>query len=126
MGHIKTRINRSGPTEAPAEKPITSITLAAARRPGHNGQVIDIGGSELPSLFKSMLQKNLIDGDDTGKRLLSSPLLSDDKGLKLWSRITHLPNYYQTRDEIELLEQNGDEIASTILPGTILIDLGAG
>jgi uncharacterized SAM-dependent methyltransferase len=59
-------------------------------------------------------------------RLLPSPLLSDDEGLKLWSQITRMPKYYQTRDEIELLEQNGREVAEHIVPGCTLLDLGSG
>jgi len=57
---------------------------------------------------------------------LPDELLYDDAGLQLWSDIIYLPEYYQTRDEIALLERNGAEIASHIATGATLIDLGAG
>ena len=72
-----------------------------------------------------MLEKRLL-YKDPQQRLLPSMLLSDDEGLKLWSQITHLPNYYQTRDEIELLEENGKKVAEYIVPGCTLVDLGSG
>lgn len=80
-----------------------------------------------------MLHENLLTSDTNGKRLLSSPFLSDDLGLKIWSKITHLPDYYQTRDEIELLERCGGEIIRSLGidngtegNGLIVLDLGAG
>ncbi|KAH0559374.1 hypothetical protein GP486_004108 [Trichoglossum hirsutum] len=73
-----------------------------------------------------MIEEKLIGKDNQQQRVLPSALLSDDTGLRLWSQITHLPNYYQTRDEIELLEYHGAEIARHILPGSTIIDLGCG
>ena len=79
-----------------------------------------------------MLYSNLFTPDSNGKRLLSSPFLSDTKGLKKWSKITHLPDYYQTRDEIELLTRCGGEIVRSLRfdyregRSLIVVDLGAG
>ena len=54
----------------------------------------------------------------------------------MWSKITHLPDYYQTRDEIELLERCGGEIVRSLgidyasgyeyETGLVVVDLGAG
>jgi uncharacterized SAM-dependent methyltransferase len=72
-----------------------------------------------------MLQTRLF-CKDLQNRVLPSPLLSDYEGLKLWSQIIHMPKYYQTRDEIELLEQNASEVAEDITPGCSLLDIGSG
>jgi hypothetical protein len=96
------------------------------------GEVIDIGGSELPALLRTLLKERLLWTKEPycvsglPQRLLPSPLLSDDQGLKIWDRINCLPTYYQTDSEIELFRQRGLEISSYIHPSTILIDLGCG
>lgn len=89
------------------------------------GEVLPISESTLSETFRQMLKVRLLT-DGTQSRLLPSPLLSDDEGLKLWSQITHMPRYYQTRDEIELLQQNSREIVKHIVPGCTLLDLGSG
>lgn len=122
--HNKTRSPRK-PKARTSSQPTSPTTP--------NFTVRDIGGSSLPTLLSSMLHENLLKPDATGKRLLSSPLLSDAAGLKMWSQITHLPDYYQTRDEIELLTRSGAEILRNLkLPkspqetGLVVLDLGAG
>jgi uncharacterized SAM-dependent methyltransferase len=93
----------------------------------HNaGDVIDIGGSHLSDTFREMLERKLLKEDRPGQRLLPSALLSDDKGLDIWRQLTRLPDYYQTRDEIHLLEQHGSDIAQHMAPGSIVLDLGSG
>ncbi|PPJ52313.1 hypothetical protein CBER1_09245 [Cercospora berteroae] len=57
---------------------------------------------------------------------LPSALISDDRGLELWSEVTHAPEYYQTRDEVDLFLAHGDEIVSQIPENCSLIDLGSG
>lgn len=95
-------------------------------------EVLDIGGSSLPDLLSSMMHNQLVHPDDTVNRHLPALFFSDDKGLEMWRDITHLPNYYQTRDEIEMLERNGEEIIAEMGLGKrkggrlIVIDLGAG
>lgn len=122
--HTKIRSSRKSKT-----RPFSQSTSPTSP----NFTVRDIGGSSLPTLLSSMLHDNLLKPDPNGKRLLSSPLLSDAAGLKMWSAITHLPDYYQTRDEIELLTRCGAEIIQTMhlphLPqktGLMVLDLGAG
>ena len=89
------------------------------------GTVIDIGGSNVDA-FRNMLEENLIGNNGKQEHLLPSAMMGDDIGLHLWSRITYAPEYYQTRDEIELLEHHGSEIAKHIVAGCTLIDLGSG
>ncbi|KAK4449073.1 histidine N-alpha-methyltransferase [Podospora aff. communis PSN243] len=89
-----------------------------------NDLVIDIGGSRLRETLHGMLMSRLL--DPTKQCLLPSALLSDDQGSSLWREINRLPAYYQTSEEILLLELYGDEIADLIEPCSVLVDLGCG
>jgi uncharacterized SAM-dependent methyltransferase len=59
-------------------------------------------------------------------RLIPASVLHDDIGLTMWKELNSLPNYYQTRDEIELLEENSGELAEHLTKAWTLIDLGCG
>ena len=52
-------------------------------------------------------------------------LMSSDAGLAQWSDLNRLPNYYQTSEEVALLEKHGAAIAAHIVPGCSIIDLGS-
>ena len=93
--------------------------------PAGIGDVIDIGGSNL-DILKHMLEQSLLEKNGGQQPLLPSAVMSDDVGLKIWSEITHSSEYYQTRDEIELLKQHGPEIAQHIPSSCTVIDLGSG
>lgn len=90
--------------------------------------VMDIGGSKLVDSMKSELETKLLwkNGRFQNDRLLPASVMHDDVGLKMWRELTHLPNYYQTRDEIELLQQNSGELAEHLVRAWTLIDLGCG
>lgn len=98
------------------------------------GSVVDIGGSQLPTVLQHLLHEKLfaLSGhqlqkpDGKAQHLLPSAVLSDGKGLDIWKRINRLPRYYQTRDEIELFEKYGEEIARYVPSGATLIDFGGG
>lgn len=98
------------------------------------GTVFDIGGSKLSHTLGPLLEeklfaltgRQLIKADGSTQRLLPSALLSDDTGLNLWRQVNRLPDYYQTRDEIELLAKFGAQIAKLVPENATLIDLGAG
>ena len=90
------------------------------------GTVFDIGGSNVGSYHLSLLNEMLLKRHDRQQRVLPSALLYDDIGLQIWSRITRLPDYYQTRDEIDLLDHHSAEIATYVLEGCTLLDLGSG
>jgi uncharacterized SAM-dependent methyltransferase len=114
----------------PAEKACESTINTAGNQKGeavpNAGDVIDIGGSHLPDTLRAMLERKLLKEDRPGQHLLPSALLSDDKGLRYWRQLTHLIDYYQTRDEIHLLELYGQDIAQHMAPGSVMIDLGSG
>lgn len=50
----------------------------------------------------------------------------DSKGSKLFDAITELPEYYQTRTEIAILQNNADEIAHYVGTGSLLVEPGGG
>ncbi|TMC49331.1 MAG: L-histidine N(alpha)-methyltransferase [Chloroflexi bacterium] len=56
---------------------------------------------------------------------LSPRWFYDERGSKLFDRITSLPEYYQTRTEMHILQANADSIAETVRPES-LVELGAG
>ena len=89
---------------------------------------IDIGGCRLPNAMKRDLVTNLLssNGKISDIRLLPSAVLHDDTGLRMWRDVNSMPQYYQTKDEIELLKQNASHLATHITEGTTLIDLGCG
>ncbi len=90
------------------------------------GTVFDIGGSNIDSYHKCLLDKMFLKGKGSKQRVLPSALLYDDVGLQTWRQITRLPDYYQTRDEIDLLEHHATEIAEQIPTGCTILDLGSG
>ncbi|KAL1835890.1 hypothetical protein VTJ49DRAFT_5911 [Mycothermus thermophilus] len=90
----------------------------------NNVDIIDIGGGRLKDSLRNMLIARML--DPTKQCVLPSALLSDDHGAMLWTKINRLPDYYQTRDEIALLEVHGKEIADVIPPDCLLIDIGCG
>ncbi|KAM4062883.1 histidine-specific methyltransferase, SAM-dependent domain-containing protein [Hirsutella rhossiliensis] len=60
------------------------------------------------------------------KPTLPDELLYDDVGLPIWNEIIFTPEFYQTHDEISLLDDHGDEIVAHLEPGVTVVDLGAG
>lgn len=50
----------------------------------------------------------------------------DAKGSQLFDAITELPEYYQTRTEIQILKQNAAHIAAEVGTGSLLVEPGGG
>ena len=61
-----------------------------------------------------------------GKKSLPTLLLYDEAGLKLYEKLTYLPEYYLIDAEIEVLEQYAKNIAERIQPNSIVLELGSG
>ena len=57
---------------------------------------------------------------------ISPKFFYDPVGSDLFERITHTPEYYLTRTEIEILETNLGEIAAGIGPRAVLAEIAAG
>ncbi|MDR8389711.1 L-histidine N(alpha)-methyltransferase [Aliifodinibius sp. S!AR15-10] len=60
------------------------------------------------------------------KKSLPSKFFYDERGSKLFEEITQLEEYYPTRTEISIIEQNIDDIAEQIGPEAMLVELGSG
>jgi uncharacterized SAM-dependent methyltransferase len=90
--------------------------------------VHDIGGSKLESCLLKELQNKLLwhEGPYQKDRLLPASVLHDDAGLQMWAEMNRQPNYYQTNDEIGLLNENSKDLAARIGVGCCLVDLGSG
>ena len=84
--------------------------------------VYDIGGSNLRARTLQAVKTGLT----LPQPRLPDLVFSDAKGMALWSHIQHLPNYYQARDEINLLREISPVVCSYIRKGGAVIDLGAG
>ncbi|KAJ1679998.1 hypothetical protein EV182_000899, partial [Spiromyces aspiralis] len=96
-------------------------------------QILDIGGGEIQAYNKALLEKKLFWGQGPFttlkghvQRVLPTSVIYGDKGLELWASITHLPSYYQTREEAALLVENSPDLARWIQKDSVLIDLGCG
>jgi Histidine-specific methyltransferase, SAM-dependent len=83
-----------------------------------SGKVLDIGRGRLSDTLKIMLTNTFLAPEIAHCRLLPPALLSNEAGLRLWKELTRLPDYYQTREEISLLEKHGRDIASHIPEGS--------
>jgi uncharacterized SAM-dependent methyltransferase len=59
-------------------------------------------------------------------RTLPTMLLYDADGLRLFEEITHLPEYYLTNQEINVLQKYAASIAERIKPSSMLVELGSG
>lgn len=95
--------------------------------PSHK-EILDIGGSVMCDGILDRLKEALLNHKPDNQKPLVLPdeLLYDDVGLDIWARIIFTPEFYQTRDEIELFERNSAEIAKHIPLGSVMVDLGAG
>ncbi len=66
------------------------------------------------------------DGLSGPNKELPSKLLYDERGSKLFDEITRLDEYYPTRTEMKIMEDNISEIGSLLGEGTVLVELGSG
>lgn len=95
--------------------------------PPSRAVIHNIGGSDIADSTRERLFTEIRQAKMSGHRVvLPDELLYNDIGLQIWSDIIHLPQYYQFRDETEILRIHGEEIASYLPNDAVLIDLGAG
>jgi uncharacterized SAM-dependent methyltransferase len=58
--------------------------------------------------------------------MMPASIFHDEFGLRAWKKMTRLPDYYQTVDEIQLLQENGLALVQELAGVWMLIDLGCG
>jgi hypothetical protein len=114
-GLDRKAVNRSA---SPARKP----------RTWRDDAVIDIGGGQMQQTLHAELDLKFLwkYGVFQAERVMPSSVLHDEQGLMIWPLITRLHNYYQTKDEIALLETHGVDLAMCLEDGVALVDLGCG
>ncbi|MBB45791.1 MAG: L-histidine N(alpha)-methyltransferase [Rhodospirillaceae bacterium] len=70
--------------------------------------------------------KDVIEGLSKDPKILKPKYFYDNKGAQLFTEICTTPEYYPTRTEIKILNQNAEDIASQIGDNTALIEYGSG
>jgi hypothetical protein len=94
-----------------------------------HGAVTDIGGSVLSSNVKVELETKFLwkrGEHHQAERTMPASIFHDDFGLQAWKKMTRLPDYYQTKHEIQLLRENGVALVQQLTGIWMLIDLGCG
>jgi uncharacterized SAM-dependent methyltransferase len=107
-----------------------------------NFDIIDIRHDAVEIKLKDEILNSL--RPTNGLKTLPTLLLYNERGLQLYedvclpnnyeprivianaSQITYLHEYYLVNAEIDVLERSADSIASAILPGSMIIELGSG
>src|SRR5476651_617526 len=71
-------------------------------------------------------EADIVAGLSTTPKRISAKYFYDGAGSQLFERITELPEYYPTRNEMRILRDEGAEIAKLIAPGSALVEFGSG
>jgi dimethylhistidine N-methyltransferase len=79
-----------------------------------------------PSAASDSFAADVISGLTKKPKRLPPKYFYDAVGSALFERITHLPEYYPTRSELELLHKHAPEMVSLFPPGAVLIEFGGG
>jgi len=82
-------------------------------------------GNQVTASEQSMLDE-VLDGLQKSQKQLPAKYFYDERGSELFEQITYLDEYYPTRTERLILQQNINEIADVVGPGAMLIELGSG
>jgi len=68
----------------------------------------------------------IIKGLSQPEKKISPKYFYDERGSKLFEKITELPEYYPTETELAIMRDNIDEMAALIGPQASLIEFGSG
>lgn len=79
-----------------------------------------------PVTENDLLFDEIIFGLKQPQKILPSKLFYDEKGSELFDEICRLEEYYPTRTEIKIMQENINEITSMIGENKILVELGSG
>ncbi|MEQ9454364.1 MAG: L-histidine N(alpha)-methyltransferase [Phycisphaeraceae bacterium] len=72
------------------------------------------------------LKADCLSGLRSTPKTLPSMFLYDKKGSELFDTITTLPEYYPTRTEMSILQEQSDSIAESVGSGALVIEIGSG
>lgn len=70
--------------------------------------------------------RDVLEGLSAPRRSIPPKWLYDDRGSRLYERITELPEYYPARTEARILERCAQGIADAVGPGVLVFEYGAG
>ncbi len=71
-------------------------------------------------------RQEVIAGLSRAQKSLSPKFFYDERGSQLFEAICELPEYYPTRTEVALMQDNASEMARQLGPGCVLIEYGSG
>lgn len=75
---------------------------------------------------QQQMLEEVVDGLRQPQKMLPSKYFYDKKGSELFEQITHADEYYPTRTEKKILQNNIDEIAELVGSKSVIIELGSG
>ncbi|WP_420345148.1 L-histidine N(alpha)-methyltransferase [Pelagibius sp.] len=81
--------------------------------------------SDAASVDRAMLDE-VLDGLTAPRKTIASKFFYDARGSQLFDAITELEEYYLTRAETAVLQQQAAELAARIGPGATLVEFGSG
>lgn len=73
-----------------------------------------------------IVEEEIFEGLQQPQKSIPSKYLYDERGAELFEEIETLDEYYPTRTEMEILEENMDEITELLGPGCLLVEFGSG
>src|SRR5437588_9702729 len=85
-----------------------------------NTRLVEPVADELP------FAADVLKGLKSTPKMIPPKYFYDATGSELFERITELPEYYLTRTELQILNDNAAAIAKVIPEGAALIDFGSG
>ncbi|KAG6092035.1 hypothetical protein E4U30_006015 [Claviceps sp. LM220 group G6] len=83
--------------------------------------VIDIRSNRV----EDSLPEQIIKGLTSQPKTLPPLLFYSNEGLEHWNHHSRQPDFYPRRQEIEILKQKGSDIARSIAPSSVILDLGS-
>ena len=78
------------------------------------------------SLSQQQMLDDVLRGLSQPQKMLPSKYFYDERGSELFEEITTLPEYYPTRTEKKILQDNIDEIVSCIGKRSVIVEPGSG
>ncbi len=88
--------------------------------------LLNVDTSGAPSAVDNPFDRALRAGLRATPKCVSPKYFYDERGSRLFDRICELPEYYPTRTEFSILEDNATDIAAQIGPRAEIIEFGAG
>jgi L-histidine Nalpha-methyltransferase len=82
--------------------------------------------TKIEEITQEEILSEVIEGLSLNPKRLPCKLFYDEKGSALFDEICSLDEYYPTRTELKIMEDNIEEISALLGKGTLLVELGSG